>query len=70
MAKLTNRAAAENRRARLQRWVSRNIIADDPRSQEEQRADEDSRDRSPVWFAIVVLFILHVYFGVALALIF
>jgi len=55
MSRLTNEAKAHARRERWKRWVERNIIADDPRSQEEQMRDEMSSDRSSVWFTLFVI---------------
>lgn len=66
MQRITDRAKAHQRRERFNRWVKRHIIAPDPRSVAEQMADENSKDRSPVWFALVVLTMLAVYAGAVL----
>jgi hypothetical protein len=55
MSRLTNEAKAHARRERFKRWVERNIVADDPRSQEEQMLDELSPDRSSLWFTLFVI---------------
>lgn len=52
MDKLTKSARKQQRRARFQRWLERNIIADDPRSQEEQMRDECDPDRSGVGYIV------------------
>lgn len=52
MKKLTDKARHDSFKAKLQRWVERNIIADDPRSQEEQMRDECDPDRSGVGYVI------------------
>jgi hypothetical protein len=52
MDNLTKAARKAQRRARFQRWVERNIIADDPRSQEEQRRDESDPDRCGVGYVV------------------
>jgi hypothetical protein len=55
MSRLTNEAKAHARRERFKRWVKRNIVDDDPRSQEEQMLDELSPDRSSLWFTLFVI---------------
>ena len=52
MDKLTKQARKAHRRARFQRWVERNIIADDPRTQEEQMRDECDPDRASVGYIV------------------
>ena len=52
MDKLTKQARKAHRRARFQRWVERNIIADDPRSQEEQMRDESDPVRASVGYIV------------------
>jgi hypothetical protein len=59
MSRLTEQAAKimahKARRERFKRWVKRNIVDDDPRSQEEQMLDELSPDRSSLWFTLFVI---------------
>jgi hypothetical protein len=50
MSKLTSRAKREQRRARLKRWVERNIICDDP---DEQGAVP--RDNHSLWFLCFII---------------
>jgi hypothetical protein len=61
MARLTAQAKRIQRKARFQRWVKRNIVTEDPRTIEQQMADENSPDRSPVWFAVFVLGVIAFY---------
>ena len=69
MQRMTDNARKYNRRTRWQRFVERHIIAPDPRTLEEQMADENSPDRSPVWFALVVLAMLAVYAAAVLVMV-
>ncbi len=68
MKRLTDRARAEQRKSRLRRWLDKQVM-DDPRSIEEQMADEYSPDRSSVWFAIVILACVAFYVGATVAII-
>ena len=52
MKKLTDKARHDSFKAKLQRWVERNIIADDPRSQEEQMRDESDPARADVGYIV------------------
>lgn len=54
MQRMTDNAKAHRRRERWRRWVAKNIIAEDPRSQEEQMRDDLSRDRSGLCFLLLV----------------
>ncbi len=68
MKRLTDRARAEQRKSRLHRWLDKQVM-EDPRSIEEQMADEYSPDRSSVWFAVVILACALFYAGAVFALI-
>lgn len=61
MQRMTDRAKAHHRRERWKRWVEKNIIAEDPRTLEEQMADENSKDRSSLWFLLVVATSVLIY---------
>ena len=63
MDKLTKQARKAHRRARFQRWVERNIIADDPRTQEEQMRDECDPDRSGVGYIVFAAVCIVVLVG-------
>lgn len=62
MAKLTERARGEQQKSGLQRWWEKQVM-DDPRPIEEQRLDEMSPDRSPIWFGAIVLICIAIYVG-------
>jgi len=66
MQRMTDRAKAHHRRERWKRWVEKNIIAEDPRTLQEQLADENSKDRSSLWFLLVVAGSVILYVTAAL----
>lgn len=63
MNELTKAARKAQRRARFKRWVERNIIADDPRTQEEQMRDELDPDRTGVAYVVFVAICIVIVVG-------
>lgn len=68
MRRITDNAKAHHRRERWRRWVAKNIITEDPRSVAEQLADENSKDRSSLWFLLIVAISVVMYAAAAVVI--